>query len=68
MSLMQTELPDQQTVSTCPRVNESKPIDEEKLILALATATKIEQNYKVALDGLGGVGPSAVGYYLTDFP
>jgi hypothetical protein len=43
-------------------------LDEEKLILALATATKIGQNYKVALDGLGSVGLSAIDYYLiTDF-
>lgn len=31
------------------------PADEAKMVLALATATRIEQNYKLALDGLRGV-------------
>lgn len=42
------------TPSNTPRV-ELNLADEDKMILALTTATRIGQNYKVALDGLDGV-------------
>jgi hypothetical protein len=56
---------DSVTPSNTPRV-ELNPADEDKMILVLTTATRIEQNYRVALDGLDGVRPSLFVYHLLD--